>query len=159
MKGTAFLAHGSYQSHPFRVHDLFVIPSLLVLTFLGDRHPGRCSRTSRGRGDGVMTSNASSLLFAAHDSRGWRDVVRRGRGHEGNWTKWKGKGRAMVIKVEDEGLARGVTWRDILMGSIDGVTHCTGLNFDQSILLVRHSSAYSAFFFNKKRPEISYSAI
>jgi len=45
-----------------------------------------------------MTSNASGLLFTAYDSRRWRDVVRRGGGHEGNRIKGKGKERAMMIK-------------------------------------------------------------
>jgi hypothetical protein len=45
-----------------------------------------------------MTSYASGLLFAAYDSRRWRDVVRRGCGHEGNRTRGKGENRAMMIK-------------------------------------------------------------
>jgi hypothetical protein len=31
MKGAAFLADRPHGSHPFRIHDLFVVPSLLLL--------------------------------------------------------------------------------------------------------------------------------
>lgn len=44
-----------------------------------------------------------------------RGIGLRGEGREGQ-------------EVEDEGLARGVTWRDVLMGSIDGVTQLLPLH-------------------------------
>ena len=46
MKGATFFADRPHGSHPFRIHDLLIVPMLLFLGLLRDRRSGSRSCTS-----------------------------------------------------------------------------------------------------------------